>query len=139
MIGPLNAAGGTAISVAPGGTCASANNRLASASAAALFAAALAGSELAGVLTADTATGADTAIGDDATGGEVGGDEPAIGPVEAHPAAKQTSTTATPDALMPIRRTGPSFGFTAARRQWETHPINREAHGPIRECRTKGA
>lgn len=114
MIGPLNAAGATVISTAPGGTRASISNRLASASAAALFDAAVARSELAGVLGADITADADTATGDDTTGGEVGGDEPAAGPVEAHPAAKQTSTTATPETLMPTRRIRPSFGFTAA-------------------------
>src|SRR5450631_2039670 len=99
MIGPLNTAGATAISMAPGGTCASINNRLASASAADLLAAAVGGCELAGVLTADVTADADTATGEDTTGGEVRGNEAAVRPVEAHPAAKQNSTTATPETL----------------------------------------
>jgi len=88
----------------------------------------------------DSAVGGDEVTGGDASGGDATddptedrtddgiddgetADEPVAGTREAHPARRQTTSAARPEALMPIRRAPSPPGFRTAA-DTATHPAS---------------
>jgi hypothetical protein len=98
MIGPLSAAGADATSVEPGGSCANANSRAASASACCLFDVALAAPALAAGLLPGALAGKDDAP----PRGELAADPASGTGLDAHPARTKESHRATPEALIRV-------------------------------------